>query len=78
MSRKSIARTSRLQLVLEKRSLERLKRVQKEVGAPSMSATLITALDLYCLIISVQQAGDQIFLIKETEEGRTEKEILFF
>lgn len=78
MGRKGIARTSRLQLVLENRSFERLKRIQQEIKAPSMSATILTALDLYDQVISAKQGGGRIFLIKETEKGVTEKEVLFF
>ena len=43
-----------------------------------MSATILTALDLYDQVISAKQGGGRIFLIKETEKGVTEKEVLFF
>lgn len=74
MGRK-VARTSRLQLVLERRSMERVLRVQEQISSPSVGATLRAAIDLYYLLVEEQQKEGKIIAVKQTAEGRTEKEI---
>jgi len=52
-------------------------RLKEKKSSLSIAATLFTALDLYYTLIQEQQNGSQILIIKETESGRTEREIYF-
>ena len=73
---RQLSRTTRLQLVFSTREMARLKKVQAEVGIPSMGATLRTALEIYSMVVTEQQAGSKIVSVRETDSGPQEKEIL--
>ena len=71
-----MARTSRLQLVLSEKDMQRIDRIQQRTGSESKSSTIRAALDLYFLLMQERSEGSTLLLTNQTESGPQEREIL--
>lgn len=71
-----MARTSRLQLVLSEKDMQRIDRIQQRTGSESKSSTIRAALDLHFLLIQERNEGSTLLLTNQTESGPREREIL--
>ncbi len=78
MSRQTLPRSSRLQLVLSEKDEARIKRIQSRSIPESKSAVVRTALDLYYLLVQEKVAGSTLLLVTQTDSGPREREMMIF